>query len=244
MAGLYFSHPFRFFSGHGLTGFVLLAAVALDFIYERVAEKTKNLKPPVFFLVGSILFFHFLAPTLTWDMENKKLQLDSGGRALVQHLKNQDATNFKIKNSSIYFPKEYGSIVKIIKENSKPQEIIWSDLSYAGGILGLLSGRATSSSMLREVKSFKPFDELQSAKILIWFKTSSGKPPVTPPEGMNQWVKKYHLKFIAETDFAVIFENPKAEAKREIPKPLMPTLWVNFILVGIFSLIWMSRRAI
>ena len=228
------THRFRFFSGHGLVGFVLLAGLALDFFYEGLASRFKKRSFQALFIVGCFVIFYFLAPVFQVDLKAKSVTTRFFDRSLTQYLKNQDTRNFRAKGFSIYFPKEYGEIAEVIEKHSSSDDIIWTDFNYAGGILSILTGRATSSAMLPEVKPDPGFDALASAKILLWFKDENG----LAPAGMEETVLSRHLKYLQETTFAFIYENPADYSTRQSKKAVVSLTLANILLgAGIFIVI-------
>jgi hypothetical protein len=238
MGILLFGHPLRFFSGLGLVGFIWLAALAVDFLYEKaVRGAAGRWAAGVAFVIGAVLFFHGLAPTLLWDVKKKELHFNG---TFIRHFNNSGAD---VKNASFYFPKGYQPIIDMVRRHTAANEIIWANSSYAGGIIGLLSGRATSSAMMREVRPSRAFDPVKSAKVLIWFKNADGR----VPEGMAASVADNGLQLIAQTDYAYVFKNPAAVPGVAPPRPRVPALAIDFgfiaLVVSVFWTVLRRKRA-
>jgi len=230
MGILLFGHPLRFFSGLGLVGFIWLAALAVDFLYEKAGGSAVGRLPAcVAFVIGAVLFFHCLAPTLLWDVKKNDLHFNG---TFVRHFNNGGAD---VKNASFYFPEGYQPIIDMVRRHTAANEIIWANSSYAGGIIGLLSGRATSSAMMREVRPSRAFDPVKSAKVLIWFKNSDGQ----VPEGMAASVAGNGLQLIAQTDYAYVFKNPAAVPGVDPTRPRVPTVAIDFGFIALaLSVFW------
>ena len=222
------THQVRFFSGHGLAGTALLAALALDDLSQRFK---KGARRAMLLSVFLILFLAFFSPHFKWDFQTGRKDLVWADRTLTRHLWLEGARNFRSNAFSIYFQEPYEEIASVIRENSEPDDILWTDFSYTAGILGTMAGRVTSSAMLAETKPFEQTDRLSDARILVWFRDREGK---ALPE-MWPSAQRRGLKLLKETDMAYIFQNPKGYRKRQFPRPLVPSglLW----LLGALSLV-------
>ncbi|MDD5669231.1 MAG: hypothetical protein PHE58_04280, partial [Candidatus Omnitrophica bacterium] len=129
-------------------------------------------------------------------------------------------------DSSMYNQAHIDPLVKIIRENTKDTDIIFSNIPYAGGMLSAFSGRATSSGMLPEVNSPVNFDPLSAAKLSIWFKNTDG----SFSETLKNYVKEYNLIPVAETELAYVYRNNAAAGKIRIPPPFVPVPVLLLIL--------------
>jgi len=197
------THPFRFFSGHGLVGWIWLAGFAADEIFCRLCEVRRKRKWGLAWLLTFTLFFSLVAPTFFYDLKERKNRLVFFNRSLNQYLIPRNDRNFRVKGFTIYFEKEYAEIIRIVLEHTERGDILWSNFNHGAGLIALLSDRRTSSAMLQEVKPYRPFDEIRAARLLIWFKEPDGN----PPKDMERLVKRYNLRPVAETDFVTIYEN-------------------------------------
>lgn len=215
-----------------------LAALALDRMYAGWTDSKRAFKtgPLLVVLIG--LFFYFLAPVMAIDFNRNSVKVEFFKRSLMHYLKPGGLADSDPKDRSIYFSDAYREIAKVAVENSHPDDILWSNFSYAGGIVGLLADRALSSAMLPEVKPAHFFDPLSSAKILIWFKDRSG----LPPKEAAKTAELRRLRPLAETNYALIYENPQAEAKRQVPKPLVSTVILLPAVLGIFLFAFVIPR--
>jgi hypothetical protein len=176
------------------------------------------------------LFFVF-SPTISFDFQKGKyakgdLPISGYGngnlvlknRFLTLKLLDSSLSNFVFYCSrgvrrnevTVYFPRLFSEIKDVIKNNSRDSDIIYANFSYTAGILSLLSHRATSTAMLREVKPFHPFDEIAVSKLIVWQKN-----PDDMKEEPLHLIEKYHLNKIADTKLAFIYENPECRFKRE-----------------------------
>jgi hypothetical protein len=72
--------------------------------------------------------------------------------------------------------------------------------------------------MLAEVRPFYPFDEISSARFILWFKDPEGGFPLY----LTQAIEKYKLKKIGETELVYFYENEKCFFKRKVVASSLP----------------------
>jgi hypothetical protein len=153
------------------------------------------------------------------------------------YLFNQILPNLSRENyateSSIYNPKYADEAAKIIKENSAPDDIIYSNFAYAAGMFSVLSHRATSTAMLAEVGPYRAFDQVKAAKLIVWLKSLDGKFPAK----LTELIEKYKLEKIAETDLVYIYNNSNALGKKVVPKSTVPLWAINLILLVVVGVV-------
>ena len=133
----------------------------------------------------------------------------------------------------MYNPRFIDPLVRIIRENSSVNEIIYSDIAYAAGMLSVFSERATSCGMLPQVRPFKDFDQITQAGLLVWFKELDD----SFPEKLRLHIDRYNLEKIAETDLAYVYKNPSPQGKVTLPKPLIPETGLFVLLIVVVALI-------
>lgn len=231
---LFFSHIVRSLGGHGLTGFIWLAGVGLHGACTMVGN-AKYRQALLVAAVGAMCFF--IAPVV---------HIDTGGRTIGVKLLDSTVTHFFLpddlrtcrpKEALFYgdnLPEQYANIARIISANTRTNEIIWVDpaSAYQGAILSLLTGRATSSATLREVRAYKTFDAQAVSRVLIWFKSSTEDVRTRAlPVAAN-----YNLRLIAETELAFIYLNPAHCPGVSTLDPLLPSLWIGVILLTLIIL--------
>lgn len=224
----------RFLCGQGIIGFILLASVALDFIYEKIV-------PGRFWAyIAVIVILLLISPGIEYGPDNgfRIRYFDSSLVRMMSPSHKPDSG----KAGSIFFPKFYDEIVSSIRENSAKNDIIWSNFNYFGGVLGVLADRATSSAMLAEVMPRKDFDEIAQASLIIWLKDPDNVK--SEPRGM---IDKYNLHKIEETDIAFIYRNSDATARSAVSGPVVPNkimFLLFFMSIGlvIFDIIYRRFR--
>jgi hypothetical protein len=149
-------------------------------------------------------------------------------RSIVQYLIPEERKNFRANGFTIYFKKEYDKIIQIVKNHSARHDILWSNFGHAGGLIALLSDRATSNAMMLEVKPFERTNPLKAARLLIWFKDPEGHP--LPDRDMA--LQHYGFKPLAETDIAYVDENPEGYLQSRPLKANIPTPYLLAIFLG------------
>ena len=208
MALLLFTHRDRFLSGQGLIPLSLLAAVCADQIWEQLSRRA-SLFLKALFLVTLLFLFQLFTPLVCFTPFKKGPQLLTDAWFGEQIGLSTYFTSSKAK--SVYYPKFMNEAVRFVQEKTGEDDILFSNFSYAGGMVALLSHRATSTAMLAEVRSFHPFDEIAFARFILWFKEPEGGFPLY----LTQAIEKYKLKKIGETKLVYFYENEKCLFKRK-----------------------------
>lgn len=225
----------RFISGLGFMPLIIFAAMALDCVWEFVSfKKNKRTLYRIIFFLSIFFIFYLFNPVITF-LPNKKIpEISAKKGAVLEFLNDQD--KYCAKNRTLYYPKLVKEVVAAIEENTKEDDIIFSNFRYAGGMVSSLSGRATSNGMLAEVVPFRKGDEISRSKLIIFFKD----PDKVLPIDMNQLVSVHSLRYIGETKLAYLFVNDKSVYKREIVSARVP-FFVSFgLIVLIFFIIWLD----
>ncbi len=104
----------------------------------------------------------------------------------------------------MYNEKRYGQVVSVVNKNSADDEILFSDNPFFVGIVGAITGRATSTAMFQEVKPLVVFDRIAAARLIVWPRESENL--VREPVDM---IEKYRLEKVADTELAFIYKNNK-----------------------------------
>ena len=233
LLGVLYKH--RFLSGEGVFAFIMLGAAGFELIAGRISRLVVCRKK--YGLI--ILTFSFAiacAPSLKFTkVSTAGFAWDS---AFVHLFFPDRPVNERLLmgslDSSMYNQAYIDPLVKIIRENTKDTDIIFSNIPYAGGMLSAFSGRATSVGMLPEVNPPANFDPLAAAKLSIWFKNTDG----SFPESLKIYVKEYNLIPVAETELAYVYRNDATYAKIRVPPPLVPMpVLAAFLLLAIVVIV-------
>jgi len=208
-------YPARFLSAEGYIPVILFLALALQFIWQKLAEGGARLMKIL--TGGLIIFFLFISPTLY-------LGKPSASDKVSYRVDPVDATLSSLllaKGNSIWYPWMYLPAAEIIKNNSASGDIVYSNLDIAGLILSSLSQRATVNGLLPESKSFRQADPFLLASIIVL-------PKDLDEEFINGISHKYKLIKIDQTRYFYIFRNPAPVARLEI----VNTVFGFWLIIG------------
>lgn len=211
-AFIYAAYPSRLFSSEGYLPIALLSAVSLDGLCENFVKR-KYFEIAAVFLIAFILIF---SPTLaigaieTGDPLYRVYFFDS---CLMNML--FPAPNERMISKTVWFHDYYSHAVKIIEENSLPDDIIYSADNNVGVCLAAVSGRATANYLLPETRSPGHADPFACSKIIVIVKYHN-------PEWIKKLADKYRLILIGENEILKIYKNPSATAKMQIRKAAIP----------------------
>jgi len=213
-------HPYRYFGGEGVFALIFLGALGVESVFSYLQ---KNFHRFIFTGTAIILFF-MVSPTL---------MIDRGSPKFVPV--NSTFSNSVFGDSyythsflrSVYNEKRYGQVVSVVNKSSAEDEILFSNNAFFVGIVGAITGRATSTAMFHEVRPLIVFDRIAAARLIVWAKN---------PENLTQEpleiIEKYKLEKIADTELAFIYRNNNTVSRRHIPPPFVPEM-IAYALIGI-----------
>ncbi len=205
---IFIRYPFRFFSGQGLLGIILISSITIVQILSRLPRKPLQ---NVAYSVLTLSIFFGSSTITPYDQKKFTLYASTFSRITANSFQNS------IHFNSLYFPKTYSRIRTIIEQNTDTKDIIASNNAIIAIILGSLCNRATTTSVFPEIKPFLPEkNSYQAARLLIWIKNPSDNATETQKRLYQE--KNLHLQKIAEDDFSYIYYNPNYQ-KAKIPKP-------------------------
>ena len=204
----------RFLATQGLFPWLLLAAVALDRLFERLdrePDKRLSLRAGTKLLLGLLLLspsLHFSDGRMTWAWVDTTFPALSGvvpprprGTGLP-----------------VYNEKFMGELIEVVRSHTTPDELIYSNLNYLAGMMTAFTGRAATNQMLREMADRPAREQIPQARLIIWVKELSGK---RSPE-MEAAVVEHHLRPLAETQIAYLFLNLRPMGRRHVAPAVLP----------------------
>lgn len=215
----------RFFSGQGFILFSVLGAVALDAAWHSWAVRSY----PRRVIAGALLVFVFYGLTPVFEMmPGKKPALAlRGGWA-------QDSA----QSERLYFPQFMDKVARSMRDNLKPDDAFFSNFTYMGGLLSVLSDRSTTNAMLVEAKSYEEFDPILAARLIVWFKEPEGEFPA----GLVSVLARYQLRPLAETEITYLFLNDRARGRRRVVPATVPTGAICLLLGGVLAVIVLEPK--
>jgi len=222
-------YRFRFLATQGLFPLLLSAAVALDWLAERMR--------PGWVLGALLAGLALLSPSMHlspghsgWAWGDTSL---SGLSGLVPPAP-------RGTGGPIYNAKFMGELEEAILRWTGPDDLIYSNVHYLAGMMTALTGRAATNQMLREMAERPLGEQIPPARMILWLKNLSGK---KSPE-MERAVEEYHLSLAGETEIAYLFLNPSPTGHRTPVLRVFPW-WVailQVLLAGALAL-WDLRRS-
>jgi len=208
MAVLAVTNRDRFLSGQGIVPLCFFAATAMDLGWQRfgAAGLRKG------WLLWALLAFLFLAAT---PQVNISAQTAPAVRVEVSSaLRDIGGVEgvASVRGRTLYHPRFVGELADVVRARTQPDDILFSNFPYAGGMVAVLAHRATSTVMLAEVRPWTAFDPVRAARWVIWFKDPEGR----NSRQLDDIRQVYGLTPAAETDLAWILENPGVAAGRRV----------------------------
>ncbi len=229
----FLSLRYRFFSGQGMIGIIFLAALSLDFFYEKfqaAAVRKERSSQVLIYLLCIFLVIFLISPSISINAGKVKFNLIGSTYLNIFPTKEvRDRTN----EISIYLPKSFKPVFEVILKETKPDDLIASNFDYMAGFISVFTDRRTTSGMLPEVKPFREINPFSYATLIIWLKDPDR---ITwQPEGLIR-----HLKLIraAETEVFFIYKNREAKymleevLKREPPYTENSNVFLPFWACG------------
>lgn len=222
-------YRFRFFAAQGLFPWLLLAGLALAALASRL--KSARL------LFGLLAGLALASPTLFYSQGSARWAFaDTTFTQLAGWAKAPERPFAR----TIFNAKLMNELANRVKALAGPDELIYSNFPYVSGLMNVLTGRATTNRMLREMADVHPLLEIERARVIVWIKPADGSEPAE----LNRIARKLGLIPAGETPIAYLLTNPKAAGSRRIPKAFCP----GWLAVGIMGLaagwaLWDLRRS-
>jgi len=231
-------YNYRYLSGIGIIGLILLSALAIDSLYEKInkipAEKYKSRSYLlIYFIVIILLFFIFSASIYTYKGKVGFLPTNSTYSNLIR----KQSIITRANELSVYYPKIWRETTTVIKDNFEKGDIIYANGAYVAGVVSVYSKHATSTAMLPEIKPYKKINPMEVSKIIVWFKKFDSK----VDKDLLYLIKQYNLQLVSETEFLYIYKNPHAEAKEITKKAILPD-WLLFVILFLMTALIIVER--
>ncbi len=223
-----FLYPFRFFSAQGLFPLLLLSGVAL----EELFKKSSRAWP-----VGlGLLVLALGSPSLHWSMD--KISWVWGDTPL-SNLSGLVPGIPRPAQQHLFDEQFLGELADRIAARTEPEELITCNLAYTGGMLSVLTGRATTTTMLGELNGRSRQEQIAPAKLVIWLKDPEGR----PSRELNQLTRRFRLKLVGETELAYLLDNPTGMGRRQIRRAAVPW-WaaLGLVILAVGGIVWDLKR--
>ena len=212
-------YRFRFFAAQGLFPILLLTGIAL----EEAAARFLN----GWHLAAALAGLAFLAPT--WHTSPTAQQLVWADTTPIV-LSGAAKPAFRGTGNPLYQSRLITPLVQAVQAHTNRDELVFCNLPYMGILLGVLSDRASSSPLLREMGDTPQADQIRPARVIVWLKDPSG----SPSREMEEAVLQFHLRPLGETELAYLFFNPYADGKRQAQKAVC----AGWLALGVLGLLF------
>lgn len=223
---IFLVYPYRFFSAEGYLPVILLSGFFLDYIYGRLQDS----KYISYVFIAVVLFMPFVSFSIaryTPDAEAKGgYKINFSDSAFLGMLFG--------KGDSIWFPKDYLPASRIIKDNSGPDDIVYSPFNLVGVILSAISGRATANALFPEISPPVTGDPYASSKIIIFNRLDDNS--LT-----GDIINKYGLKKIGETKTFILYINSRCLEKINRKSAFLP-FWLISLAGAVLLLLYLAPR--
>ena len=222
-------YRFRFLATQGLFPWLLLAAVALDWIVERIRRPwAAGLLLAGLLLISPSLHCSSGRSALAWGDTTL-----SGLSGLVPPLP-------RGTGNPVYNQKFMGELTEVVRRHTEPDELICSNVDYLAGMMTAFTGRATTNQMLREMADRPLREQIPQARLIIWLKDLSGQ----RSREMEEAVVEHHLRPLAETEIAYLFLNLRPEGHRQRVPAVVPWWAASLgILLAAVAAAWDLSRS-
>lgn len=263
-----YPHPLRWLAGEALLPIVLLAAYGAARIAERAAERWNHPRTrwAALFAISTLVA---LSPSLAVSSSPPSGRTadatPAAGDTRPAHRASllwPDATPFHLLRWPGIEPKDLGrplcapgliDVARLAAALSQPQEILWSNATYTGGLIAALAHRPMASAMLYEVAASRSHDPMTDAHLIVWFKfltdppqtgtrpaaaerpeTERGSPlrrgPSGVPAELTRVLDRSALHLAADHELAWLFRHSAAGRLAKRPEAVVPW-WVAFVLL-------------
>ena len=236
---------FRWLSGEGLLPVVLLAGLGVHGLSQRLSHAAPGSRRPV--LVSALIVgLMSVSPTLTQRETLPPTNTVGGG--LGWQVAWADSGPFHLLGSSWVRQKALDAslavrqterLVRVVALKSRPREVLWSNAPYALGFIAALAQRPMSSAMFSEVGPARPFDPVEAAQMLVWFK-------IEPLPGGVPHARLLQLPVtkLFEDEVAIVYRRQDSRPLAGQPRAVMPGWLAAGLALGLVGFVaWDVRSA-
>ncbi|MBI4314136.1 MAG: hypothetical protein HY594_04905 [Candidatus Omnitrophica bacterium] len=226
-----FLYPYRVASAQGLLPLAIFAALTLEKCYGRLRWLTLAI------IAGMMV----VAPVLTVKTEPAlKLSLvqSQSGLSLAWQGLALDRGHFE----SLYDEAGFSPLAKALKTGAQPDDLLYCNYPYMGGLFSVLTGLSTTNSMVLEAGRPSASASIAHARRILWFKIPS---PLDPENNrmVQELARQYNWKLLLETPLAYAYEAPNVPSQRQIRGTVIPwAVAYGLLFMALVGLLVLLRR--
>lgn len=208
---LAFRFLYRWVSGEGMLPIILLAGIGLTELARFLRLRAQRDTAIGALVLGVVA----LSPTLMRTPDGWRWAwFDSAPWHLVSL-----APTTRSLETGVYAP-PITRLVDVVKAQTQPGEILWSNAPYALGLIAALAHRPTASAMLDEVRPARPFDPIGAAHLIVWFKLERLGDAPEPIDADR--LRRYSLIRVHEDDIALVYRQQAILPRAAPPQARVP----------------------
>jgi len=232
MLPMVLGYRFRFFATQGLFPWLLLAGLTLAGVANKWIEKRKP------WMAWTLLAAVLLAAPTLYGTAKQPVRLNWADTPLVL-LSGKPSPIARPSAHPLFFKRFLHELAGIVEAHTEAEELVYCNVPYVGGMLSILTGRATTNPLLREMAVRPESQQIRPAKLIVWIKDPSGK----PSRQMQETVLQYQLRPLSQTEVAYLYINPWPTGHRQTPRAVFPE-WLGLLLAfgAIGAVVWELKR--
>lgn len=252
-----FLYPYRVLA-QGLVPLALLGGLALERTWNWVGVWKPRYRVILF---GALLT---LSPTISLDLSPSSIRHSS-----IVSLQSHDLSRSSIPHSafrvphchwadtgflaalrgvpigrghleSLYDAPHFAPLVRVIRESAQPDDLLFCNFSYMGGLLSALTGLSTTTSMVVEAGRRPWREALDDARWIVWFKMPADLDPESDATAL-ELARERAWRLALETPIAWVYEAQGSHARRKITGPVIP--W-GVAYAALIAMLMLQKAAI
>ncbi|OQX87198.1 MAG: hypothetical protein B6D55_04160 [Candidatus Omnitrophica bacterium 4484_70.2] len=138
--------------------------------------------------------------------------------------------SLKSASLSIWFPKYYLPVKKVILRHTQENDIIYSNIPALGVLFSCLCGRPTTCALFREVGPFYEFDRIENASLCVILKSASFWENI---ENLDKFAER-NFKLVGENELFYIFYR-KPKRRFSLMYPLVVNLKYIYLILAVYT---------
>ena len=211
---------YRLLSSQGLVGVILISSIFLDKSVSFIPKESRK------FLATLIIFSIFFLLNSSIVIKDKSVKFS----LFESTFDNLFKKSLKSASLSIWFPKYYLPVKKVILRHTQENDIIYSNIPALGVLFSCLCGRPTTCALFREVGPFYEFDRIENASLCVILKSASFWENI---ENLDKFAER-NFKLVGENELFYIFYR-KPKRRFSLMYPLVVNLKYIYLILAVYT---------